>query len=422
MPDVVIEKLVFGGQGLGRLNGKVAFVWNALPGETVEVEIIQNKKTHIEAVAKKMLVSSSARQSPSEDHFLSCSPWQIISYEEENRWKKDIAIETYTKFGNFTPEEMDIVVPDESLHYRNKIEYSFAERPDGTIAYAFFERGKHRREPIDGCLLTDRAIANTATTILEWINRHRIPIRSLKSLILRSNRAGETIAGLFIKDKLSFSDLPISPSPCRGFRLFYSTHKSPASVPTAILAEDGQDYLEEIIRGKTLRYGLFSFFQIHLPIFEQALNDISAHIDHKQPFLDYYGGVGTIGIALGNHNTNLTIVDSNTEAIKFATHNVSKNQFTRAKTLAAPAEKMIDIITSNATLMLDPPRAGLHEYVTKKILETRPRQIVYLSCNIATHARDLARLMDVYQLSFLRTYNFFPRTPHIEGLAILAKK
>lgn len=420
MKTIAIEKLVFGGQGLGYLNGEVAFVWNALPGETVEVEVTQSKRAHIEGVAKKIITPSPYRLPPVERHFLSCSPWQIMTLNEENKWKKIIAEETYEKIGKFKLDPpLEIFSPTQSAGYRNKMEYSFYEAEDGSISFGFFERGKKYRQPIEDCVLADSAITTTANNILDWVNRHDIPLRSLKTLIVRCNTKGQTIAGLFIKDKITFLDYPVCVNPCIGFMLYYSTHKSPASVPTELLYTNGDQELTSTILGKQFTYGLFSFFQIHLPIFAQALCDMAPHIEPGAPLLDYYAGVGAIGIALASGDTPLTAVDNNAEAIAFAKKNIETNQLTRTEALCAPAENLAERITPEHTLILDPPRAGLHNKLIKKIIEVKPRRILYLSCNLSTQGRDINLLSAAYHLTHIAAYNFFPRTPHIEGFAVL---
>src|SRR3989338_1397270 len=102
MPELIkIEKLVFGGQGLGRdAEGRAVFVWNALPGEEVEVEFLQKKKNFGEAITTKVLTPSPDRVTPIDPHFLSSSPWQMLTWEKENEWKKQIAVETYSKIGD----------------------------------------------------------------------------------------------------------------------------------------------------------------------------------------------------------------------------------------------------------------------------------------------------------------------------------
>lgn len=418
---LTIEKLVFGGQGLGRINGKVAFVWNALPGEEVEVEILSGKKDMYEAVATKILKPSPERVEPREAHFLSSAPWQMLDWDRENYWKKSIAIEQYGKIGGLILQQdpPKIVSDDRIYGYRNKIEFSFVVVPDGTISLAFFERGKHVCIPITGSLLAEPIINEVAQEILAWVNEQKIPIRSLKSLIVRSNGEGQAIAALFIKDELPFSSLPKIHDTWVGFQLFYSTHKSPASVPTKLMYSEGQDYLIAHLKSTQLKFGLLSFFQINIPVFDQALTDIADFLHPNMPLLDFYSGVGAIGLPLSHNRDSLTLVDSNEEAIQYAEENIKINKRKNTEAICIPAEKMTELITGDKQLLLDPPRAGLHPKVVATILQKRPPRIVYMSCDISTHARDIRLLSESYKVNFIKLYNFFPRTPHIEGLCVL---
>ncbi len=422
MKQVTIEKLIFGGQGFTRINGKACFVWNALPGETVEIEMLKNKKEYIEAVAKKIIVASPDRIEPKDPNFLSTSPWQIMNYEKENEWKKEIALEVYKRIGKeaFADVHPDLIFDAEKYYsYRNKMEFSFAVDTAGRTCLGFFERGKKVRYAVEKSELADDAINETAANILEWVRAHEITMRSLKSLIIRSDGAGKTIAALFIKDKLAFTDYPKLTDNFIGFQLYYSTHKSPASVPTELLYTEGQDYIMIPLRGINFKVGLLSFFQVHLPVFERALDDIYAHIPEHSNLLDLYSGVGSIGLPLHKRATQVTLVDNNTEAIQYATENIALNKIKNAEAICKPTEDIISLITSDSIVILDPPRAGLHHRVVERILEAKPKTIIYLSCDLSTQARDIFLLHPTYNISFSRLYNFFPRTPHIEGLCVL---
>lgn|SRR3990167_5192589 len=418
---LTIEKLVHGGQGLGRTpEGKAAFIWNALPGETVEVEVLDNKKTHLEGIATQIFSPSKDRITPLEGTFLSTSPWQMMNFETENYWKRAIAAEQYSKIGDLilSPESLKIATNNVEYAYRNKMEFSFTE-VEGKIQLAFFERGQRVKVAVEDSKLASKEINATAIKLLEWIHTVKIPIRSLKAIIVRSNPKGETIAGLFIKDKLTFSEYPELKSHLVGFQLYYSTHKSPASVPTELLYSIGQNYLITDVFGTSLKYGIFSFFQINQPIFEMALRDIAAFLDPKIPVVDYYSGVGAISLPLSQNRTATTLVDNNSEAIEYAKENIKINGRSNVTAECAPAEKLTQFISGDSMVILDPPRAGLHADVVKMLLQKHPKRIIYMSCDIATHARDLRLLGQGYSLAYLELYNFFPRTPHIEGLAVL---
>lgn len=421
MPRVQIEKLVGGGQGLAHLDGKAIFVWNALPGETVEVEFLKSKKDYAEAVATTIITPAPERVQPPEQCFLSSSPWQIMNFETENEWKRKIAAEQYSKIGDMilSAEQLPIETGNKEYGYRNKIEFSFCKTEEGIISLAFFERGKKVLLPVEGSLLAEPIINETAQTILTWIREEGIPLRSLKSLILRSNGEGQAIAALFIKDKISFEKYPELNTNFLGFHLYYSTHKSPASVPTELLYHKGQDYLIATILGTKLKFGLLSFFQINIPVFTKALQDIAAFLDPHVPVVDFYSGVGAISLPLSQSRAETTLVDNNAEAIEYAKENVKLNKVSFCNTECAPAEKMTDFISNDKMIILDPPRIGLHEKVTATLLHKRPKRIIYLSCDIATQARDIRLLSQGYTVSFMKLYNFFPRTPHTEGLVVL---
>jgi len=416
MEIVTIEKFVFGGQGLAHLgDGRAVFVWNALPDEEVEIEILKKKKDYVEAVATKILKPSTERTEAKEEMFLSTSPWQILTPEAEHKHKLDMAIETYGRQGGLILQANPpkLISDDRSYGYRNKLEISFCALEDGTKSLAFFQRGKKFRKAVKGSLLAEPVINEVATSILAWVNKHEITMRSLKSLIVRSNGQGQAIAALFIKDELEFSDFPQCDEKLLGFQLYYSTHKSPASVPTKLMYSAGQDYLIANILGTNLKFGLLSFFQINIPLFETALKDIAAFVGPHEPLLDFYSGVGAIGLPLAQNREHTLCVDSNEEAIEYALENITDNNLKNCEAICSPAENILEKITGDRTLILDPPRAGLHKKVVEQIIRTRPKRIIYMSCNISTQARDIGMLSELYKPTFLQLYNFFPRTPHI---------
>lgn len=421
---VQIEKLVFGGQALARLpDGRAVFVWNALPGEEVEIEMIKGKKDYAEAVATHIIKASPDRVEAKETAYLSTSPWQMISEDAEAKYKVDIAVETYGRIGGLIlqSQKPELVSPKKHFGYRNKMEFSFCELPDGSISLAFFERGKKIKAAVAGSELAEPIINEVAKNVTDWINKQKITNRSLKSLIIRSNGTGQAIAALFIKDELSFSDYPSATEQFKGFHLYYSTHKSPASVPTKLLYSAGDNYLITELLGTKLKFGLLSFFQINIPIFEIALKDIAAFVGPKTPLIDYYSGVGAIGLPLAKNRSETILVDNNKEAIEYAKENISLNNLATCRAECVEAEKMLDIISKDKIIILDPPRAGLHKDVVREIIKKQPERIVYLSCNLSTQARDIQMLSEHYKVSFIKLYNFFPRTPHIEGLCVLEK-
>ena len=409
--ELVIEKLVFGGQGLAKKDGKTYLVWNALPHETVRARIVQKARSVYEAVAEEILVPSPDRIQTAESHYLSCSPWQILSFEAENRHKQAIAAETYERIGGLQNIPLPPIISDASkqIGYRNKIEYNFT-LSERRLSLAFFERGTHAKIPIGHCSLADDAIQKGARSVLEWLIKEGLPERCLKNLVLRSGDNGACIAALSIHEKLGIKTHPALHEALSGFQIYHSEK---------LLHGAGEKEVVVCLRRTSLKFGLHSFFQINSGIFEKALDDMSSALDPSKNLVDFYSGVGAIGLSLKGHYKNAVLVDSNPEAVAYAKENIALNERKDCRAILSPAEKITRLIDPGSILIFDPPRAGLHEKVVHKILAEKPARILYLSCDVATHARDLKYLSSAYEVKKLRLYNFFPRTPHIEALAIL---
>ena len=395
-----IDKLDHKGFGVSKDSRRFLQIWNALPGELVSVDFIKGKRFRKKSLtATEVLEKSPHRIEPLEkDHFLSCSPWQIVDWEEENKLKAQSVASIFKEHkivGSRTSESLPEVVRDENqAGYRNKMEFSFYIDDKEEIHIAFHKRGSKGIIPVTGCMLASDVINETAEKIVKWINELKIPKKILKTVIIRSNQKGDAIAGLFIKEEIEFERYPKLGGAFKGFTVYYSNHKSPASVADKLLYQEGECELEEIIDGVILRYGLLSFFQINIPIFEKALEAIHAEIPEGMDVIDFYSGVGSISLPIADRFKSVTLVDSNKESIEFAKKNITENNIKNAEAICLPAEKITEIITSDKIILVDPPRSGMHSAVVDKLLEELPSKIIYLSCNPVSQAIDLERLQE----------------------------
>jgi 23S rRNA (uracil1939-C5)-methyltransferase len=416
MEEVVIEKLVFGGQGLGTLpDGRKVFVWNALPGETVRVRVIKKKKSYIEAIAEEIIVASLERIKPEEENYLATSPWQMMTYAAENANKKSITEELFAREKVPIPA-FELKYPEEQWQYRNKMEYSFWG-DDAGLHLALHQRGSHAKQTVQGSKLALPAIDQAANAICTQLNSLGARAGDLKTIIVRASQKGEAVAALFTKlEKFKQLDLPRE---VKGLRVYHSNPKSPASVPTKLLYEAGNPLLTDELLGKSFFYDVDSFFQVNLPIFEVALAAIKSHVD-EPVVTDMYSGVGSIGLSLVADKVNLVELDPAT--VRMASQNAQSNEQMVVNVIETSTEKALEYITRDSPVIFDPPRAGLHDKVVERVLEVLPSKVIYLSCNPSTQARDLAKLQTKYRISFFEAYNFFPRTPHIETLAVLELK
>ena len=412
LEKITIEKLINGGQGLGVLpDGRKVFVWNALPGEKVSVRIIKSKKDYAEAIAEEIHISSPERIEPRESNYLSTSPWQILKIKAENNYKNKIVQEIFDREHISLPL-YDFVAVGSEWRYRNKMEYSFWGDEQG-LHLALHRRGSKGKQIVHGSELAMRAVDVAARALLAELQKLDIRAGDLKAMIVRCSQKGEAVASLFSKMN-NFEKFAL-PKELKGLRVYYSNPKSPASVQTKLLYEEGDCILTDTLLGTELIYDVDSFFQVNLPVFEYTTSRIKKFIGDSS-VVDMYGGVGSIGLSTSAKS--VTIVELDEASAAMARQNASKYA---ASVVWASSEKALDTIQQDRILIVDPPRAGLHKDVVARILTVQPKKVVYLSCNPVTQARDIAMMADNYELVFFEGYNYFPHTPHIETLAILQR-
>jgi hypothetical protein cdivTM_11537 len=426
-----LEKIVGGGQTLGALNdGRKAFVWGGLPGELVKIRMTKKKSHFVEGVVTEVLEKSPERIMPrDENSYLSTSPWQIMPLSSEQIHKANLIEEAFRLHGVTLPEKIDVFTDGVEFNYRNKVEFSwFGDKTDDgtreTLDLAFFKRGSKGKVIVEGTSLAHPNINKLAIEIRDLLRAKPVTARQLKTLLIRCDQQGNAVWQLYVKDRLTelISTEEAGRLPAKGGEIIYSDPKSPASRVTERLDKFGDTTLTDTILGVTFNYACEGFFQVNIPVYEKALSDMRAWIDHKNnlPTLDLYSGVGTIGLTIGGDD--ITLVEINEHAVAEMQRNIAKLNRANAKAILAPSEKSLEYITGEQIVIVDPPRAGLHVDVVRRLLETTPPRIIYLSCNPVTQARDVSLLQEKYEVMHHQGYNFFPRTPHIEHLVILDKK
>lgn len=420
--ELTAGELTAAGPASAALAGRPYKLWGALPGERVLARPYKKGREWY-AAATEVLEPSDQRVEPAEPHHLCCSPWQILSADLEELTKRRIAAAAYAEAGHAVEPSSLEMVSDRSRQYgyRNKMEYGFYADESG-LRFSFFERHWKRKCPIDHCRLAEPALNTAALGVLEYLRSAGRQGRPYKTLLLRSDGAGSVLASLYVTDGEWPLRHPEGVSGLRGFQVHYSDRRTPASVSHGALYHWGDDTLETRVLGRSLRYGLNSFFQINVPLFERVLERMARYVDPGRSLVDLYGGVGSIGVVLGGRSGGVTVVDCVEEVIAHASHNLRTHGLSSSRAVLGPAERLLEEIKGDATLIVDPPRTGLHPDVTQRILSERPPRVLYLSCNVLTQARDYAALSSAYAVRDLALYNFFPRTPHIESLLILERR
>ncbi|HEX8390190.1 MAG TPA: hypothetical protein VF597_02110 [Candidatus Saccharimonadales bacterium] len=472
--SVRLDKIVGGGQSLGTMDdGRKAFVWGGLPGETVTFSVSKKKSKFVEGIVTSVTDASDQRVAPRDEaSYLSTSPWQMMSFDAEQHYKAALLEEAFELHDIVLPSPIDIYTDEIEYGYRNKIEFSWWGDTDDdgkeTLDLAFFRRGSKGKIPVDGMSLARPEINRLAIEIRDHLRSVSVSARRLKTLLIRCDQAGNCVWQLYVKDQAiaaALSPAKAKAFPAQGGEIIFSEPKSPASRITKRLTAYSDVSLQDTVLGTPFRYAAESFFQVNVPVYERALTDMAmwlpsssaglgqtasdenfalpakrgktddqmapsefstkdglAEAGHRSTpprVLDLYSGVGTIGLTIGGPG--VTLVESDENAVREMRRNILEQDID-AVPIHAPSEKAVEYITGDKLVIVDPPRAGLHADVIAQLLEVKPARIVYLSCNPVTQARDVGLLAEAYGIRHHQGYNFFPRTPHIEHLVVLDLK
>jgi 23S rRNA (uracil1939-C5)-methyltransferase len=420
MKEIIVEfeKIGHNGVSIGRYNGKIVFVYGILPGERAKIKVTEEKKNLIKGEVLEILEKSKYRIQELENHYLSCSPWQVFAYNYQIELKRELLREIFRNFSKVDIEINDFFASPDIFGYRTKIEYSFLEE-NNRYFFAFHKREsfKEKIKLSEGCKLISEKANKVSFLVLEEINKKKI--KDLKTLIIRKSRHYDDIyIALLTSNKnqnFSFSNQELT-----GFSFIYSKKESPASTFDEIIYERGREYLREKILNLEIRYHYTSFFQNNIELFEKALEIMKENSNEFNKVVDLYAGVGVIGLSLKDYSKEIWSVEIDKTAMQYAKINAELNNANNFKTLTLASEKIPkDVLENIDLLILDPPRTGLHKKLINLILETKPKNIFYLSCNPITQARDFSFLKQVYNVKKFYGFDFYPNTPHLESLLIL---
>ncbi len=416
--DVEFDRFNALGMAVAPIPGdsRMALAWGVLPGERARVWPIRQQKGNLLCRAEEILTASPDRIAPREGHYLSCSPWQVMKYPAQVRWKRQI-LESL-----FPAVPLDRFVPADTIWgYRNKLEFSFTEDA-GRLRLAFHERDSPRRMVAlpEGCRLGSEAMNAAALEAVDRLGALGIGADRLKTLIVRGSAAtGEALIALYVTDQ-SFAALDFPLERSAGQAVFYSDPLSPASVPTKLLRRHGPQEFTERIAGLDLVCPLEGFFQNHAEVFACAIKEIRRHVGPAGRLLELNSGVGSIGLALRDLAGEIVAVESNEASTVYAERNRRNAGAQNYRPVWSRVESCAEPLLAETDLVVvDPPRSGLPARLVGALARALPPRIIYLSCNPATQARDVALLGPAYRPAALVGFDFYPQTPHMESLVVL---
>jgi 23S rRNA (uracil1939-C5)-methyltransferase len=462
--DLVIEKLAFGGKALGRVDGFVVFVAHAVPGQTVRARITRKKAQFAEARVVQVLAQSSAYAPPFCPHFGVCGgcQWQDLTYEAQLHWKRLHVQECLRHLAGLNPGDIPPpVASPQPQYYRNKMEFTFAPRawlppeefaaglsPDqgacalGLHVGAAFDRVFN----VEHCYLQSPQTAAIVQEVRRGCGDSGLPAYNTRThrgfwrfLVLREGkRTGQTLVHLVTSDQGEAAAVEALAGHLRsGFpsitTLVHSRSQKRAQVAVGEVSRTlwGPGYIEERLGGLRLRISAQSFLQTNTLAAEalyEAVNRLGEFAGDETVW-DLYCGAGSIALFLASRVRRVVGFELVAAAVDDAYVNCRLNGVDNCQFLAGDLkQRLLEHIHGPQRIPLpdvvitDPPRAGMHPQVVQALLSLAPRRIIYVSCNPATLARDLALLQEGYDILTVQPFDLFPHTAHIECVVRLDRR
>ncbi len=386
--QVQIEKMVYGGDGLARVEGQVVLAPFVLPGELVTVESEGPQKGVLRGRVSTVDTPAAERQSAPCRVFRRCGGchYQQAPYATQLQWKQEIVREVFRRVGKISaPDEMS-VVSAEPWEYRNRIQLHSV---DGSVG--FLEAGSRTLCPVSTCPIASPRINRAIAALASMARDTRWP-RFLRSLELFTN-----------EEQVQLNVMETERPLARWFFDWCEESLPGASAP-----------LDYPTRDFTFRAGGRSFFQVNRFLIDTLVDTALAGAGGETA-LDLYAGVGLFSLALAKRFRGVTAVESGTNAVADLEFNAQRAGVA-VDVRRANTEDFLDAYSGSCEYVLaDPPRAGLGKRVVKRLLELHPRRLVIVACDPATLARDLAPLLaGGYRMERLVLVDLFPQTYHIE--------
>lgn len=453
---MVMENYAAEGKSLARVEGKVIFVENTIPGDEVDVLLQKNKKDWAEGIALHFHKLSNLRIEPFCQHFGVCGgcQWQMLPYSQQLKYKQQQVADNLRRIGKVQlPEILPIIGAEKTTRYRNKIEYTFSnkrflpaeelhnplissnENVAGFHARGFFDKVV----PIIECHLQNEPTNFIRLAIWDYARQHNIShydIRNhtgfLRNLLIRIAATGEIMVNLVVgyEDKETLFPLLkfIENKFCEITTLLYTinTKKNDSLIDLQPQVFSGKGYIIETLENFYFKVSPKSFFQTNTFQGEklyQITRDF-AELKGMETVYDLYCGTGSIGIFVSRLAKKIVGVEMVEDAIKDAKENAGLNHLENASFFTGDVinicnDAFFEKEGTPGVIITDPPRAGMHEKLVKKLLDIAAPKIVYVSCNPATQARDLALLDEKYMVAKIQPVDMFPHTLHIENVVQL---
>ena len=456
LENIEIESVAAEGKAIARVDGAVLFVQFAVPGDIVDVKVTKKKKNYMEGFILRMVRPSAHRLEPFCSHFGICGgcKWQPLPYEMQLQAKQQQVYDQLVRIGHLdVPEIQPIAGSEKTVGYRNKLEFTFSNRrwieagedpesisPEDRVGLGFhvgrffdkvldIKKCYLQPEPSDAIRLFIRKYAVEHGLAFFDIRNHQ---GFLRNMIIRNNLKGDVMLILCFyhedeKARTALLDAVAGEFPrIRSLWYVINGKANDSIADQECILYKGEDAIYEEMEGLRFKIGPKSFYQTN-SLQACKLYGITrefADLHGGETVYDLYTGTGTIAQFVSGKASKVIGIEYVPEAIADARINAANNGITNCEFFAGD---MKDVLTDNFiavhgkpdVIILDPPRAGIHPDVAKVILNAAPRRIVYVSCNPASQARDLAILCEKYRITAVRPVDMFPHTHHVENVVAL---
>lgn len=398
------------GEGIGSENGYKIFVDGALPGELVEIEILEEKKKFAIAKLLRVLEPSPLRIKPICPIFGKCGGCQImhLQYEEQLQVKRQRVIDALQRIGHINSEVKPCIASPKSFHYRNKIQL-----PCRSGDIGLYKKNSHEIIPIETCYIQ----CEEGEEILKLIRPHLLD-PSIRHICIKN---GNKQALVIIVTDGKCHDLKerakkimhLSPQ-IKGVLENINTRDD-----NVILSEDfklhcGTPYIFETLLGKTFRISASSFFQVNPLQAENLIKEV-IDIEKTDKVLDAFCGVGTFSLFAAEKGAFITGIEIVPHAIDDAKENAKLNNISNVSFHVGKTEKMVHSLGDFDVVLLNPPRKGCDQSLIDTLIKKKIKKITYISCDPATLARDLSFFVQAnYKIISIQPFDMFPQTMHVE--------
>lgn len=465
LENVTVEDYAAEGKSLARVDGKVIFIEKAVPGDVVDIRLHKSKKDWAEGEAVRFEAYSPARVQPFCKHFGVCGGchWQMLPYSQQLVYKQKQVVDNLQRIGKVPlPAINPILGCDATTGYRNKMEYTFSNKRfipteefrqikqsgilPGNVPQGF--GGFHAKGvfdkvvAIDICHLQEEPTNKIRKAIAHFAIQNNVEFYDarqhtgwLRNVMIRMATTGELMVNIVLgyeheELRTRLLDSIMQQFPAITTLLYtINTKFNDSYFDLEPQVHTGKGYILERLEDFTFKISPKSFFQTNTRQAEklyQVTRDY-AQLDGSQVLYDLYCGTGSIGIFASRGAKKVIGVDVVAEAIADAKENAALNNLQQAVFFAGDVIDVCtdDFFTHNGrpdVVITDPPRAGMHEKLVVKLLDMAAPTVVYVSCNPATQARDLALLGEKYSVEKIQPVDMFPHTLHIENVVQLKLK